>query len=105
MLTNETHMHSKGYPNSHINTQCTPSGGNPGVYSRMQMVIKVPNSSSNRLSQASCTHCCKSAMIVAGSGEKVPASSCTIHVQLARYLGFLLASAVVVHHEEHVVSQ
>ena len=38
----EHKCHSKGYPNSHINTQCTPSGSTAGVYSCMQTVIKVP---------------------------------------------------------------
>ena len=34
--------HSKGCPNSHVNTQCTPSGGNACIYSHMQMVVKIP---------------------------------------------------------------
>ena len=47
MITNSDQFkhtcHSKGCPNSHINTQCTPSGGNAGVYSLIQTVIKVSN--------------------------------------------------------------
>ena len=60
--------------------------------------------SCNRLSQASCTRWHNSAMVVAGSGEKVPASSRPIRVQWATDLGIMLARAVV-HHEEHVTSK
>ena len=36
--------HRKGCPDSHIKHTVYPhSGGNAGVYSRMQTVIKVPN--------------------------------------------------------------
>ena len=42
MITNSDQVkhtrHSKGCPNTHINTQCTPSGGNAGMYSCMQTV-------------------------------------------------------------------
>ena len=72
VITNSDQMkrtcHSKGCPNSHINTQCTPSGSNAGVYSRMQTVTKV------LLSEAPCTRCGNSAMVVAGTGERTRSS-------------------------------
>ena len=47
MITNSDQLkhicHSKGCQNSHINTGCTHSGGNAGMYSRVQTVLKVPN--------------------------------------------------------------
>ena len=46
-ITNSDQMkhtcRSKRCQNSHMSTQCTPSGGNAGVYFRMQTIIKVPN--------------------------------------------------------------
>ena len=75
-----------------------PSGGNAAMYSRVQTVIKIRMLSFYRQSQASSTRCRNSAMVVAGSGERVgSASPCPIHVQLARDLGILQAKSVVVH--------
>ena len=96
--------HSKGCPNSHINTQCTSfwrpcrhvfSHANGHKGAECHLVIDCPK---------------RLASVVAirqwswQALEKVPASTCPIHVQLARNLGILLARTVV-HHEEHVVSQ
>ena len=62
-------------------------------------------SSRNRLSQATCTLCRNSAIVVAGSGERV--SSCYIMYHtcsISERLESLLARAVVVHNDKHVTT-
>ena len=87
---------------TYITVRGAPSGGNAGVYSRMQMVKKVPNVI---LSQAFCTCCRNLAMVVAGSGESVSSHFIMSHMcTIGERSGNLMARAVV-HHKEHIVSQ
>ena len=97
--------HSKG-AQSHINTQCTPSGSNAGMYSCMQMVIKVPNVIL-RLIVPRVLHPFRNlAMVVADSGKRVRFCFIMSHTcSIGERSRILLARAVVVHHEEHVALQ
>ena len=88
ITTNSGHMkhtfYSKGCPNSHINTQCSPP------WRQRRCIFSHANGqkgadrmlSCDRWSQASCTRCRNSAKVVAASGERVSSYVIMFHTCL-----------------------
>ena len=106
MITNSGQMkhtcHSKGRPNNHINTQCSP------LWRQRRRVF--PHINGNEGAEwHPAIDCPKHLSSVDAINRLWRKSKFPLHMShtcsIVRNLGFLLARAVVVHHEEHIASQ